>query len=150
MHLDKYKVTPGDDHNSYEFYSEGPKGLIKKIIFYKRLPSNQNVFNLGFGDWDEKTRSVNDKVESNNNDRDKILATVAATILDFTARNPGTFVYAEGSTPSRTRLYQMGIKTHWREITKQFNIYGYSQSEWEIFHSNKNYEAFVVTLKKNL
>jgi hypothetical protein len=148
MNLDKYPVVARNDHMSYEFYSEGPKGLIRKIILYKKLDWDKNVFSLGFGDWDEKTQNVNDKVNSNNNDRDKILATVAATVLDFAKRHPGAIVYARGATPSRTRLYQMGIRAHWIEINMQFDIRGYRQGKWETFRLGNNYEAFTVRIKE--
>ena len=65
-------------------------------------------FNLGFGDQDESTGKINDLTISNNSDTDRILATVAATILEFTAHFPDAIVYVKGSTPARTRLYQMG------------------------------------------
>jgi hypothetical protein len=148
MNLDKYSIVARNDHMSYEFYSEGPKGLIKKVILYKKLDWDKNIFSLGFGDWDEKTQNVDDKVTSNNSDRDKVLATVAATVLDFAKRNPGAIVYAEGATPSRTRLYQMGIRAHWSEINMQFDIRGYRQGEWETFHPGNNYEAFAVRIKE--
>ncbi len=69
----------------YEFYSEGPKGKIKKVIQYRRFDNtDQNLFNLGFGDWIETEQRVDDKVTSNNNDREKVLSTVAATAIEFT------------------------------------------------------------------
>lgn len=149
MNLDKYEVIANIDHKSYEFYSQGPRGSIKKLIIYTRLAQwTQNVFNLGFGDWDEKTQRLDDKAISNNNDRDKILATVASTVIDFTKLNPAAIIYAEGATPSRTRLYQMGIKAHWDEISKKFHVYGFRQGDWEAFQLGCNYEAFVGSLKK--
>jgi hypothetical protein len=149
MNLDKYVVVANEDHKSYEFYSEGPKGPVRKVILYRRLTDwSENVFNLGFGDWDEKKQDINDKVTSNNNDREKILATVAATVLDFTERNPGVIIYAEGTTPSRTRLYQMRINANWDEISKLFDIYSFKQGEWKYFERGCNYEAFVVIVKK--
>src|SRR5688572_18026618 len=54
--------------------------------------------------------------ELNNQDRDKILATVAAMVLEFTEHFPEVWVYAQGSTLARTRLYQMGIAAHWDDI----------------------------------
>lgn len=150
MNLNKYPVVAGADHMSYEFYSEGPKGRIRKIISYKKFKWYDNVFNLYFGDWDENAQSLNDRVRSNNKDRDKILATVATTVLDFTMRNPYASVYAEGATPSRTRLYQMGIRAYWSEISAEFHILGYKQGEWETFTPGHNYEAFLVTRKKYL
>ena len=44
MNLEKYSVVTDDDHTTYEFLSEGPKGTIKKIVFYQEL--EENIFNL--------------------------------------------------------------------------------------------------------
>lgn len=149
MNREKYEVVANSDQRSYEFYSKGPRGSIRKIILYKRLTEwNENIFNLGFGDWDEMTQSLNDKAMSNNNDRDKILATVASTVIDFTKRNPGAIIYAEGATPSRSRLYQMAIKAHLNEISKKLDVYGFRQGNWEAFQRSCNYEAFAVAVKK--
>lgn len=35
MGRDKYKVDSGEDHLTYTFYSEGPKGKILKIVLYQ-------------------------------------------------------------------------------------------------------------------
>jgi hypothetical protein len=77
MDLDKYSIVSSKDHKFYEFYSEGPKGRIKKVIYYQILSRwGDNIFNLAFGDWMENAKRVNDKIITNNNDRHKILATV--------------------------------------------------------------------------
>ena len=40
----------------YEFFSEGPKGKIKKVVRYRLIEAYPNkVYNLGFGDKDETT-----------------------------------------------------------------------------------------------
>jgi hypothetical protein len=148
MNLEKYSIVVNQDHRSYEFYSEGPKGRIKKIIYYQLMTKwGDNIYNLAFGDWIENSKKVNDKVISNNNDRQKILATVASTVLDFIQYHPDSYVYAEGSTASRTRLYQMGIAAYWDEITQEFEIYGFRLGDWEPFQSGINYEAFAVKIK---
>src|SRR5882762_918527 len=92
-----------DDYHMYEFYSEGSRGRIKKIILYEKI--GMNLFNLGFGDWNEELQGLDDSSRSNNGDRDKVLATVAFTALDFTSKFPDAQIFAEGSTSSRTRLY---------------------------------------------
>ncbi len=151
MDLEKYALLVNTDHRSYEFYSEGPRGRIKKVVQYRQLKNlNEKVFNLGFGDWDEKDQKVNDKVTSNNKDRQKILKTVAATVLDFTKHYPDATIYAEGATPSRTRLYQMSIATFWEEISEIFDTYGFRNGEWEPFEKGRNYGAFVVKRKEKL
>lgn len=150
MDLEKYSLQVNSDHRSYEFYSEGPKGRIRKVVLYKQLNWDENIFNLGFGDWDEKEQKINDKITSNNKDRQKILATVAATVVDFTRHYPKASIYAEGATPSRTRLYQMSISAFWVEISELFDTYGFKNGEWEPFETGRNYEAFVVIRKEKL
>ena len=106
-------------------------------------------FNLGFGDLNPITAKIDDLVISNNKDRSKILATVAATVLAFTQHFPDMMVYAEGSTPVRTRLYQIGITTHWEQIKPLLEVYGYTGGKWEKFKRTAKYEAFIVLRKKS-
>jgi hypothetical protein len=106
MKQSKYPVFTDDPH-LYLFVSEGPRGRITKAVIYSQMRGN--LFNLGFGDWNEKLREVDDSIRSNNGDRDKVLATVASTALNFFDQFPKAQIFAEGSTPARTRLYQMGI-----------------------------------------
>ncbi len=108
MNLERYEYYANETFLDFEFESEGPKGKIRKVIRYS--PQNANgitYFNLGFGDLNEETGKINDFATSNNKDRDKILATVAATVLEFTENFPDVMVYAKGSTLARTRLYKL-------------------------------------------
>src|SRR6185437_9084289 len=98
------------NYQHYEFESVGPKGKIIKIIRFSLTNIDGVTYiNLGFGDEDFALGGINDLSVSNNDDKDKILATIASAVLDFTAIYPDMMVYAKGSTPVRTRLYQMGI-----------------------------------------
>ena len=104
MHLERYEFTA--DNDRYEFFSLGPKGEIKKAVFYQKvLRARRPLYNLSFGDWNEEWNRIDDQVISNNGDRQKILATIAATVVHFMGRNPDAFILAMGRTPSRTRLY---------------------------------------------
>ena len=145
MHLDKYSPLSDATHSTYEFLSLGPKGTIKKVVKYTRI--QPNVYNLGFGDWDEITQGVRDDTRTNNNDRDKVLATVASTVVDFIKYHPGATIFAEGSTPAKTRLYQMGIFGNWHEISQLFDVKGFREGEWEDFEPGKSYNAFVLMAK---
>src|ERR1700720_1414211 len=82
MKYPKYPVETTDDYRLYLFFSEGTKGRIAKGITYSQIEGN--FFNLGFGDWNEELQELDDSSRSNNGDRDKVLATVASTALDFT------------------------------------------------------------------
>jgi len=113
-------------------------------------PKNSNgvtYFNLGFGDLDFKTGTINDQSISDNKDRDKILATVALTVLVFTEQYPDVIVFAKGNTPVRTRLYQMGICSNWEEINPVLHVYGFCDRKWQIFEKGMACEAFLVLRK---
>jgi hypothetical protein len=106
-----------------------------------------DFFNLGFGDWNEALQQTDDSSRSNNGDRDKVLATVAFTALDFTDQFPNARIVAEGSTQARTRLYQMAIADNLLEINHNFEIFGLFDGEWGPFERGRNYEAFLIRRK---
>lgn len=148
MHEDRYSYSTNEDLLNYEFESIGPKGAIKKVIrFTARNANGVTYFNLGFGDLNPATGKIDDLVITDNKDRDKILATIASAVLDFTSLFPDIMVYAMGSTPSRTRLYQMGIAAHFDEIQSLLHVYGFTNHEWLPFEKNINYDAFLVMRK---
>jgi hypothetical protein len=145
MNHPKYPIEASDERFMYEFYSEGPRGRIKKTVIYSLVEGD--LFNLGFGDWNEELQGLDDSNRTNNGDRDKVLATVAYTALLFTGQFPTARLFAEGSTPARTRLYQMGIADNLLEINEKFEINGFINEQWEIFQIGRNYEAFLITRK---
>lgn len=148
MNLEQYPIRTNASYLDFEFDSEGPNGTIRKVVRFSPQNSNKiTYFNLGFGDLDLKTGAINDLSKSNNNDREKISATVAATVLVFTKHFPDVMVYAQGSTPARTRLYQMGIAANWVEIGNLLQVYGFTQGKWFEFQSDTNYDAFLVIRK---
>ena len=150
MNKPKYLYNTEEHLLVFQFNSEGSKGLVKKMITYTYTGST-NIYNLGFGDYDEETKSIDDKSVSNNGDSQKILATVASTIYAFTEKYPDAWIFATGSTSVRTRLYRMGITTNIEEIKVDFDVYGLSveTNEWEEFLIGEDYLAFLVTKKFN-
>jgi len=76
MHLDRYVFKVSPDYFEYEFYSQGPRGRIKKIVRFDPFETDdgQPIINLAFGDWNEQTRSIDDGIATNNEDADKVLA----------------------------------------------------------------------------
>ena len=148
MKLPRYQLQSGNDLFLFEFISEGPKGKIHKLIEF--LPTNQNgLVNLAFGDKDPQTGEIDDTVISNNGDSEKILATVVSSVYAFSNRYPDKWIYAAGSTRSRTRLYRIGITKHLALINKDFDIYGLMDDDWEYFRKNANYDGFLVIRKKH-
>jgi len=147
MQEGSYQVKQSQRIYQYEFFSEGPKGRIRKVIQFQTITDYNNLFNLAFGDWDEKLRTINDMVKSNNDDRQKILVTVAQTVFRFMKDHPDAAVIAQGSTPARTRLYQMGIASFWDDINMYFNVYALIEQQWEPFVGKRNYQALLLENK---
>lgn len=148
MNLDHYDINSNLNLLDFEFDSEGPNGTIRKVVRFS--PKNSNgvtYFNLGFGDLDFKTGTINDQTISNNKDRAKILATVALAVLVFTAHYPDVIVFAKGNTSARTRLYQMGICSNWKEINDVLHVYGFCKGKWQSFQKGMDCEAFLVLRK---
>jgi len=149
MKEEKYSFNKLAEEHYYEFFSEGPKGTIKKVVRYRLIQEFPiRIYNLGFGDWKEEQGDVDDTVATNNQDSQKVLATVADTVLDFTNNHPDAFVFAQGSTPARTRLYQMGIGSFFDQIGALFSVTAYYNGDWQPFEKGKNYEAFLIKRKK--
>lgn len=148
MNLPKYSILTNAKHETYEFLSIGPRGTIKKIVNYTEI--QEGVYNLGFGDWNEIDKEVKDNIRSNNADRDKVLTTVASTVVDFMKFHPEATIVAQGETLAKSRLYQMGINSNWREINELFQIQGFRNGAWESFEKGKNYEIFALKAAQNL
>lgn len=138
---DKYEYSTNSSYMDYEFESIGPNGVIKKVARFTEI--GQNIYNFGFGDLNEQTGDISDTVVSNNGDGDKILITVAGIIYDFTGVYDGVAVFIKGTTPSRTRKYQMGIARHWTEIQRFFDIWGLKGTDWDDFKPGEHYDAFL-------
>lgn len=147
MQEDSYYVKQSQQIYQYEFFSEGPKGHIRKMIQFQPLDDTISIYNLAFGDWDEEKGRINDLIKSNNGDRHKILVTVAQTVFNFMKSNPNAIVFARGSTSSRTRLYQMGIAAFRNQIEEHFTVDGSIDRQWESFKDKRNYEAFLLESK---
>ena len=148
MNKDQYPLEANTNGMEFEFVSEGPNGKIRKVVIFT-LVDDYGFFyyNLGFGDLNEKTGQLDDLSISNNEDRAKILATVARTVLEFTTYFPKAIIVAKGSSTSRTRLYQMGLASNLKDIEELLNVVGFINAKWLRFEPNVNYEAFMVYRK---
>ena len=149
MNKTKYQYKAESSFEFFEFYSEGPKGIIKKVVAFQTT-SDKNVYNLAFGDFNEQAKSIDDLSVTNNGDSLKVLATVASTVYAFAEKHPKAWIIATGSTSVRTRLYRMGITNNLAEITKYFIIFGYTNDEhWVEFEIGEDYQAFLLPKKEN-
>ena len=75
------------------------------------------------------------------------MATVASAVMSFITHYPKARIFAKGSTPGRTRLYQIGIFANWHEISNIFVVEGFINDDWHPFEKHQNYQAFLVKLK---
>ena len=146
MKLPKYQLKSGRELLSYEFISEGSKGLIEKRIQFTLL-NQEEVYNLAFGDKDPITGEIDDLVVSNNGDSEKVLSTVISAVYAFFDKHPEASIFASGSTPARTRLYRIGIAKYFDDIKDDFEIYGQLEDHWELFEKGKEYLAFLAQRK---
>lgn len=148
MDFEVYKTDFNHYEQRFDFISVGPKGRIRKSIKFTEVRSSNPgdvIFNLSFGDADFSTGSIDDLNRSGNNDTQKVLATVAQAVLEFTDAFPDCGIVAIGSTPARTRLYLMAVGRNMSFITMKFVVWGRKRDgKWEIFERNRPYNALMV------
>ena len=154
MNLESYDLRVNQAQTVYMFDSIGRNGHITKIIGFNAINMPEleplgfvSVYNLGFGDYDRVTGLISDTVKSNNGDRDKVLATVATAALDFLDKHSDLILYATGSTPERTRLYQIGLNRYYAQLENAYLIFGLSAEGWQTFEQKTNYKAFLLKRK---
>ncbi len=87
MKIDTYSLKAESSLTVFEFLSEGPNGLIRKLIQFQET-NQPDVYNLAFGDKNAETGEIDDLVVSNNGDTDKVLATVVAALYAFLRQVP--------------------------------------------------------------
>ncbi len=76
-----------------------------------------------------------------------MLATVVAALYAFFDRYPNAFVYATGSTASRTRLYRIGITKFYEEMQRDFYFYGQVGDDFPNFELGTEYSGFLAKRK---
>ena len=123
MRYKRYEnIEISSDALEYKFVSIGPKGEIQKIVQFKETAIH-HVYNLAFGNLNNDG-TIDDLSVNDNKDRNKILATVASIVYEFTKQFPEKKVFFAGSTYERTRLYRMAITLNYAELDIDFEIYG--------------------------
>ena len=140
-----YQFTTSVDAHRFEFTSIGQR-IIHKVIVYQKLPP-LNLYNLVLADIGADNQ-LDDFSVSDNGDRDKILATVIQSLFAFFAQYPHATVFFAGSTPARTRLYQVAIARELEAAAPRLDIYGLIDDVPEPFERNKQYSGFVISHKQ--
>ena len=142
MNKPVYQSIYSTKEERYIFESIGTKGKILKVVKFFEI--QENVYNLGFGDFDPITNQVDDKVVSDNGDLIKVMATIISLTIKFLDDNPLALVFFKGSTTHRTQFYQWIINRYYEEVTEIIEIYGVNDGELELFQKTKTYESFLI------
>ena len=81
--------------DSRRFFSEGSNGKFELRTFITRVKydSQQDLFNIGFGVWDDAKQKVDDRIQTRNVDMRMILGTIATIALDFLRKYPFAYLY---------------------------------------------------------
>jgi len=146
MNEPSYPFKSIEDKFTFELESVSNEKTIRKLIQFRLIDSNLTLYNLALVDvLDDKT--VSDLSISNNQDMPKVLSTVFQSITYFFEKNSTAKVLIQGSTKSRTRLYQMAIVKYLSEIEQNYSIWGFINNEIELFAKGKNYNGFIITQK---
>jgi hypothetical protein len=139
-----YEFTILDDAFRFEFTSIGKNKIEKVVIFQKT--NLKSYYNLVLSDL-LPDGTIYVFAVSNNGDLEKIIATVGQTIIAFLAYNPDAYVAFSGSTPARTRMYNIILTKEFSNLGK-YNLVGLRNLELVPFETNQIYEAFVISIKK--
>jgi hypothetical protein len=148
MELENYESKSNKSQTTFNFISVGSKGEILKRIRFTKIKGYKNLYNLAFGDIKMRSNKIDDRVVSDNQDREKILATVAQAVIVFLNQYPKANVLFRGSNAVRTRLYRMAITKYLEELIKIFDILGLTDNGWLPFEKDTTYIAFLINRKK--
>jgi hypothetical protein len=139
----QFKVSP--DALVYEFDSISSKKIIRKVVIYE--PLKDELYHFGFGDLTTKG-DVDYKVNSKNQDMDKVLMTVVKTMFLFFENYPDKQLVFGGSTEIRSRFYRQVISKFIENIELYFEVQGFTtDGEQEPFQKNRDYYAFLISQK---
>lgn len=138
-------VRVADDLSFFEFISNGRHGKFDKRIVFQRTEVD-NIYNLAFGNISTNGK-LDDYSITDNGDRNKILATIAKAVDNYTKRYPGRSLYFKGNNQQRTRLYRMAIGLNLDELSLTYDIYARVGNEFIPFGRNLDARAFLIKRK---
>lgn len=146
MNEPSYPFKRLDDRLTFGFESISQEKTIKKLIEFRLLDTSSELYNLALMDI-LSNGEVSDMIVSNNQDMPKVLATVFQSISLFFKEKSNAKVLIQGSTPSRTRLYQIAIGKYHAELELIYNIWGFRGTDIQRFELGYNFEGFIVSTK---
>ena len=119
-------------------------GRIKKLVSFSKMNSDPLIYNLGLADAIHETEIVDDITVTNNSDTEQVFSTVVQIVVDFWLRKGGSLVYITGSTPERTRLFQIRIASSYIRLIEEVELFGVHGGVIKEFKLNTNYEGFLA------
>lgn len=119
-----YNFFKINDKLVFEFESIDEDKSVQKLIEYRLINYEISLYNLALLDI-LPNGEVSDLSVSNNKDMPKVLSTVFHSMLYFFEIKPQARILIQGSTQSRTRLYQIAISKYIVEVEQKFIILGF-------------------------
>ncbi|MGE0562263.1 MAG: hypothetical protein AB7O47_10630 [Flavobacteriales bacterium] len=139
--LNTYYEYYFDEINSeYSFYSIGSNGKFKKRVLFKKF-GNSPFWELILEDYIEKLDFYSINTVTNNNDVDKIYATMFSIMIDYSKIFPNRLLMTKGTTQIIQRLDKIFIHRYFETITNYFNIRMYHDSIAE--YTNKDFNSSI-------
>jgi hypothetical protein len=148
MDIDRYDdIERSADFKQYTFISKGPKGDLLKLVKFSAFKQVPGSYNRALGTI---RNEIADYAETtDNNDRDKIIATIFHIARIFSKAHPDQKIFINGRNEATTRLYRGAINHAYKEINNDYFIYGGIYSviphtyNFDLFTGNKQYDAFL-------
>jgi hypothetical protein len=138
-------VRVADDLSFFDFISTGKHGNFMKRIAFQPITTG-TLYNLAFGNIITDD-CIDDYSVNDNGDRNKILATVADAVDNYTRRYPSRTIYFKGTTKQRTRLYRVAIGLNLNELSLTYEIYSMVNDNFVSFSKHLEASAFLVKRK---
>lgn len=160
----------------YFFESSGKEKIIK-VIEYSLIDfiGGTAVYNLGFGDFDQKNNNFHDDVNSNNGDLYKVFNTVLNTVPLFFQKFPEVVIMVSGSdsheafqktchptckkncadvcknADRRIKIYRYFVDKNYHELSLGYQFFGLNSLTDNTFVQylpNINYDKILVYKRK--
>ncbi|MCF0064211.1 hypothetical protein MUK70_26530 [Dyadobacter chenwenxiniae] len=141
-----YPYLASEDYLSFTFKSISEKRIIcKKAEF---LPISDDIYNFAFGDLADEN-AIDDRAVTDNKDMNMVLATIIQILLEFLETHKNKAVYFQGSTTSRTRMYQIILRREKPNWENRLIVYGIFNDEIMPYETDFSFDAFIVKQKPN-
>jgi hypothetical protein len=141
-----YPYQASEDYLSFTFQSISEKRIVRKKAEF--LLISDDLCNFAFGDLTDKNQ-IDDRAVTDNKDMNMVLATIIQILLEFLETHKNKAVYFQGSTTSRTRMYQIILRKEKPNWENKLIVYGIFNDEIMPYETDFAFDAFIVKQKNN-